>query len=123
MLKILLAEDDALLSSILVTTLKHAGFDVHASADGFEAELEIKTWHPDLVLLDLMMPNEDGFGVLRNIRSDTETFKTHVIVLSNLSEAKTIDEVKKFGVNEYFIKANTTPSDLVKKLKVLFPEA
>ena len=98
-----------------------AGFEVRAAADGFAAEIEIKTWHPDVVLLDLLMPNEDGFAVLRNIRADSEVSKTFFIVLSNLSATETVAEVKKFGVPDYFIKANTNPAEIIHKLKTIFP--
>jgi len=86
--------------------------------DGFQAELETKTWHPDVVLLDLLMPNEDGFAYLRKIRSDSETNKTRVIVLSNLSGSDVLEQVKKYGVTEYIIKANSTPEKILEKIKV-----
>lgn len=121
MIKVLLAEDDALLSTILVRTLNDAGFDTHGAGDGFATELEIKTWHPDVVLLDLLMPNKDGFAVLRDIRSDSEVFKTNFIILSNLSGPETMEQVKKFGVTDYFIKASMTPGEIVAKLKAMFP--
>ncbi|MBM3261314.1 response regulator [Candidatus Kaiserbacteria bacterium] len=123
MTKVLVAEDDTLLSKILVNTLIKAGFDTHAAMDGFEAEVEAKSWHPDVILLDLLMPNEDGFGVLRTIRSDTETFHTKVVVLSNLSGPEVMDQVKKFGVTEYLVKAQMSPEDVVSKLKSMFPQA
>lgn len=121
MAKVLVVEDDALLQSFLTNALSNAQFDVHAAGDGFEAEIEIKNWHPDVVLLDLLLPNEDGFAVLRKIRSDSETLHTHVIALSNLSGEETIELVKKFGVTEYYAKANITPKEIVEKLKAMFP--
>lgn len=123
MTKVLVAEDDSLLSKILVATLLKAGFDTHAAMDGLEAEAEAKLWHPDVLLLDLLMPNEDGFGVLRTIRADSETFHTKVIVLSNLSGPEVMDQVKKFGVTEYLVKADMSPEDVVTKLKAMFPQA
>ena len=120
MKKVLIAEDDTLLQSILIKSFVNAGFDAHGANDGFAAEVEIKAWHPEILILDLLMPNEDGFGVLRTIRSDSDTAKTEVIVLSNLSEAKTVAEVKKFGVSDYFVKASTTPSEIVAFVKKKF---
>ncbi len=120
MAKILVVEDDQILSTMLVRSLEAEHFEVHAADDGVQGVLEIRTWHPDLVLLDLLMPNKDGLGVLTDIRSDPETMKTHVIVFSNVSASETIAQVKKFGVTEYFIKANTTPREIVAKVKELF---
>ena len=118
--KILVAEDDALLSALLVRSLVAEGFETHAAYDGLETLLEIKSWHPDLVLLDLLMPNKDGLSVLADVRADSELSKTHVIVFSNLGDTDTIELVKKFGVSEYFIKANTTPHEIVAKVKSIF---
>ncbi len=115
-MKVLIAEDDNLLLSILINALRHAGLEVRGARDGFEAELEVKSWHPDAVLLDLLMPNEDGFGVLRKIRADSETSNTRVIVLSNLSAPETLAEVKKFGVTEFLLKSDITPPEIAKLL-------
>ena len=120
MAKILVVEDDQILSSLLMRSLENEHFEVRAAFDGIQGELEIRTWHPDLVLLDLLMPNKDGVGVLSDIRADPETMKTHVIVFSNVSGEDTIAKVKKFGVTEYFIKANTTPREIVAKVKEIF---
>ena len=123
MTKVLVVEDDQFLSSLLVVALNNEHLETHASYDGFEALIEVKSWHPDLVLLDLLMPNKDGIAVLADIRADSEAPKTKVIVFSNLGEADTIARVKKFGVTDYFIKANTNPHEVVAKIKSIFPEA
>ena len=119
MKKVLVAEDDQLLSSILLRTLQDEGFDAHAAADGFIAEVEIKSWHPDILLLDLLMPNEDGFAVLRMLHTESGNEKTRVVVLTNLSAPETREEVKKFGVDDYIVKASTTPREIVARLKEL----
>lgn len=122
MIKVLVAEDDEVLASLLVRALMNEHFDARAAYDGIQTELEIKTWFPDIVLLDLLMPNKDGFGVLADVRADSLTHKLPVIVFSNLGESETVARVKKFGVTEYFIKANTTPLEVIAKLKTMFPE-
>ena len=121
MIKVLVAEDDEVLASLLVRSLTNEHFDAHAAYDGIQTELEIKTWYPDIVLLDLLMPNKDGFGVLSDVRADSQTLKLPIIVFSNLGESETIARVKKFGVTEYFIKANTTPREVIAKIKTMFP--
>jgi CheY-like chemotaxis protein len=117
MIKVLVAEDDAFLSSLLLRDLIAEHFEVSAAYDGVQALETNKSWHPDLILLDLLMPNKDGFEVLSALRADPETSKTLVIALSNLSDPETIERVKKLGVSEYVIKANTTPHEVAQKVR------
>jgi CheY-like chemotaxis protein len=117
MIKVLVAEDDAFLSSLLLRDLIAEHFEVSAAYDGVQALETNKTWHPDLILLDLLMPNKDGFEVLSALRADPETSKTLVIALSNLSDPETIERVKKLGVSEYLIKANITPHEVAQKVR------
>ena len=119
MKKILIAEDDALLQSIILHKFIKEGFEAHAASNGFEAEAEIRSWHPDIVLLDLIMPDEDGFGVLRVVRSESGTADTRIVVLSNLGDEETKEKVKKFGVTDYFVKADMTPEEIVAKVRAL----
>ncbi|HVM73759.1 MAG TPA: response regulator [Candidatus Paceibacterota bacterium] len=120
MTKVLVAEDDVLLSSIVVRNLVAELFEVHAAFDGLQAEQEIKNWQPDLVLLDLLMPKKDGFQVLADVRADPTTAKLRIIVFSNLGENETMANIEKFDLAGYFIKANTTPHEIVAKVKELF---
>ncbi|MBM3272053.1 response regulator [Candidatus Kaiserbacteria bacterium] len=122
MTKVLVAEDDAMLSEVMVRTLLREGFDARAAHDGFEAMIEIRSWTPDVLLLDLIMPNKDGFAVLRDVRAGSDTKDLRVVVLSNLGGEDTIEQVKKFGVTDYITKAETTPSDIALKIKGMFRE-
>jgi DNA-binding response OmpR family regulator len=120
MVKVLLAEDDAFLSSLLLRDLLAEHFEASAAYDGAQALEICKSWHPDLILLDLLMPKKDGFEVLADLRASPETEKTRVIVLSNLGEAETTERVKKFNIAGYLVKAETTPHEVVAKVKTLF---
>ena len=117
MVKVLVAEDDAFLSSLLLRDLLAEHFEAFAAYDGVQAIELSKSWHPDLILLDLLMPNKDGFEVLAELRANTEMAKTHVIILSNLGETETLDRVKNFGISDYLVKADTTPREVVAKVK------
>ena len=65
------------------------------------------------------MPRKDGFEVLQALRDEPTTAKLKVVILSNLGQQEEIDRAKKFGVIEYLVKANTTPHEVVEKLKTL----
>ncbi len=122
MVKILVVEDDTVLSSIMMRSLSTAGYEVQAALDGFTAELDAKDWHPDLMLLDMLLPDKDGWDILAHLRANSDTLNIKVIVLSNLSDSETLEKVRKFNIVDYFIKANTTPGEVVKKIQEIFPQ-
>ena len=117
MTKILVAEDDTLLSSLVVKALQAEGMDTQAAYDGVEAIERIKSWQPDIVLLDIIMPNKDGFAVLEELRADPHTVDLRVIIMSNLGDSENIEHAKKFNVVDYIVKADTTPHEIVAKIK------
>ncbi len=117
MKKILVAEDNTLLSSLIVSDLIVEQFEARAALDGNEAIESVKRWHPDLVLLDLLMPNKGGFEVLEGIRADPEVAPTPIVIMSNLSDDDTIERVNEFNVLAHFIKADMTPREIVAKVK------
>ena len=89
---ILLAEDDKFLRSIFQKRLEEGGYVVHPAADGAEAlDIMAKTI-PDLVLLDLIMPRKNGFEVLQEMRANAKLKSVPVVVLSNLSQNKDMDQ-------------------------------
>jgi CheY-like chemotaxis protein len=122
MAKILVAEDDTFLSSLLVRALQVEGLDGQAAYDGVQAIEKAKAWLPDIMLLDILMPNKDGFDVLTALRSEPSTAQMRIIVLSNLGQPEDIDRAKTFGVTEYMVKANTTPHEVAAKIKNLLPQ-
>jgi CheY-like chemotaxis protein len=117
MVKILVAEDDTLLSSLVVKALQTEGMDTQATYDGVETTERISSWQPDVVLLDILMPNKDGLTVLTELRADPHTADLRVIVMSNLGDSETIDQAKKLNVIDYIVKANTTPHEIAEKIK------
>ena len=81
--RILLADDEASIRRILETRLKMAGYDVYTAADGEEAIAAFNKYNPDLVVLDVMMPKIDGYGVTREIR---RTADVPIIILTALGD-------------------------------------
>lgn len=115
--KILIAEDEKALARALELKLTNAGFLVTVSLDGKDALSRLENEHFDLLLLDLVMPNMDGFAVL----SDLSTMKNHplVVVLSNLGQDEDRAKVKELGAVDYWVKADTTLVDIVARIKKL----
>jgi|SRR3989338_131768 len=115
--KILIVEDDSFLQGLASRKLKAEGYDVATASNHTEAFNSLMSNKPDLVLLDLLLPEVDGFEILKKIREAGDTKKLPVIVFSNLSEDKDIKRVQDLGVVEFMIKSNFTLDELVAKIK------
>jgi len=113
MAKILIAEDDKFLSTAFQIKLTKLGYEVKIAGDGNEVLEILKTFTPDIILLDLIMPVKDGFGVLEELRAN----KIPVIIASNLGEKEEIDKGLSLGAKDYIIKSNMSLEDLDKKIK------
>ena len=116
--KILVAEDDSLLASLLVDQLKRDGYDTRAAFDGIATIEEVKEWHPDVLLLDILMPGKNGWEVLEAIRGDGSIASTPVVIIvSNLSAQEDIDRAQRLGVKHFLVKATTSLADIVDRVK------
>lgn len=120
---ILIVEDDDFLLGLEASKLKKHNYEVVTASNGTDAIKAISGGTKiDLILLDLMLPDVDGFMVLEKIRDNKELLTIPVIVFSNLSEDKDINRVKKLGVSDFMIKSNFTLDELAEKVKSLIGE-
>jgi DNA-binding response OmpR family regulator len=115
--RILIVEDDDFLRSLAVTKLEKEGFAMETAGTGDEGLEKIMTLPPDLLILDLMLPNVSGFEILEKIRSTDQTKSLKVVVFSNLGEESDIKRCLDLGVSDYLIKANFTLDELAEKVK------
>ncbi len=117
---VLIVEDDNFLQGLEAKKMTKEGYEVLTSNNGEEAlELFAKNVHIDIVLLDLMLPGVDGFGVLEKMREEPKHAKTPVIVFSNLSEEKDIKKANELGISEFMVKSNFTLDQLAERVKSL----
>ncbi|HLD19691.1 MAG TPA: response regulator [Patescibacteria group bacterium] len=114
---ILLAEDDELISQMYTTKLTHDGFKVVVAKDGEESIAQAEKGGIDLILLDIIMPKVDGFGVLEKLKKDEKTKNIPVVMLTNLGQDEDIEKGKALGAYDYLIKANLTPQQVSDKIK------
>ncbi len=115
---IVIVEDDVAMREIVTHKLSNSGYIVKEAEDGKAGiDLIIQT-KPSLVLLDLMLPEVDGFKVLETIRRnpDPEVAKTPIIILSNLWSNKDILKTKALHVQAYMVKAYFTTEEILKKV-------
>jgi DNA-binding response OmpR family regulator len=115
--KILIVEDDTFLQGLASNKLSKEGFEVTTAPDGTEAVKLLATLTPDIILLDLVLPGIDGFGVLKQVRENEATKSIPVIVFSNLAQDEDIKKAKDLGANDFMIKSNFTLDELAEKIK------
>ncbi len=110
--KVVVIEDDVMLAEIYQTLLQSNGFTVLVANDGRAGADLIKQELPDLVLLDLMLPELSGDQVLFEIRTNEATKNTKVIMLTNISETEAPENLDKLNFSRYIVKANLVSNQL-----------
>jgi len=118
--KIVLVEDDETLSEVLYSELTEAGFDVTPAFDGNEGLKQVREKKPNLVLLDIILPEKTGFEVLEELKKDPSTQKVPVIILSLLGEDDDIKKGLKLGADDYIVKSSHAIAEIVEKVKNFF---
>lgn len=114
---ILLIEDDQMISTMYQTKFSMDGHPIQTAADGAEGLEKARSLKPDVILLDIILPKLDGFTVLKELKNDPETKKIPVILLTNLGQDDDVKKGKDLGADDYFIKSNHTPAEIVAKVK------
>ena len=120
--RILLVEDDRFLRRACEASLRQRGYTVTTAADGEEGLRAARADHPDLVLLDMLMPKLSGLDVLRALRGEDGTRSLPVVILSNSSREQDVQEVSALGISGYFVKANLSLQELGDKIDRLWGE-
>jgi len=115
--KILLVEDDDSLATVYQTRLEAEGFLIKRVPNGEEALAATLEFHPDLILLDVMMPKVSGFDVLDILRNTPETANTQVVMLTALSQESDKKRAEELGVDDYLVKSQVVIADVVDRIK------
>jgi DNA-binding response OmpR family regulator len=114
---VVIVEDEKMLADMYATKFAMEGFDAQKANDGQAGFDLVKEEKPDIVLLDIIMPKIDGFGVLKMLKDEASLKKIPVILLTNLGQEEDIKKGKELGAADYFVKANHTPAEVVQKVK------
>jgi len=122
MKKILIVEDEKILAEMYKDKFTEAGFEVFLALEAKEGLKLAKKERPDLIILDILLPRENGITFLTWLRKDSETASIPVVAFSNYDDPATKREAAKLGVKEYLIKTNYTPSEIVAKIKQLLAD-
>lgn len=113
---ILIIEDDITLSQIASERLRHEGYQVYTVFDGPDGLAVAANMHPDLILLDIIMPIMNGFEVLKKLKEDPKLRSIPVIIFSNLAQEKDKARARELGAIDFLVKANFTPALLVEQI-------
>jgi len=114
---LLVVEDEQSLAKAVQDKFTKEGFEVLSAKDGEDGLIQAFEKHPDLILLDIVMPKMDGISMLRKLRDDEWGKDVPVILLTNLSDAEMSKEAVKEKANDYLIKSDWKLEDLVEKIK------
>lgn len=116
--KVMIIEDNIELSEQYKLKLELEGFQVMTAPDGEQGLIMAAEERPDVILLDILMPNMDGFEVLRAIKNNT-SLSSIIIIVSNLSGPEQLQKAKQLGADDYLVKADVTPSMVAEKVKIV----
>lgn len=119
--KILIVDDDSFLLDMYALKFSQNNFEVYTAPSGVHALEKLKGGLvPDILLMDIIMPEMNGFETLEEMNKEKLCPDTIKIILSNKSEQKDIEEGKKLGVSGYIVKANSTPREVIDEvIKIL----
>ena len=115
MANIIVVEDDVALAQMYKQQLESGGHEVSIIADS-EAVSRIKSQKPNLVLLDILMPQVNGLDILREIKNDPLTADIPVLLLTNVAENESIAKGLEYGAYGYLLKAETTPNAILSRV-------
>ncbi len=119
MKKILTIEDDAFLKNIESSKFAKSGFAVATAMTKADIDSSLAASTPDIILLDIMLPDIDGFHVLKSLKADDKTKHIPVIVFSNLSSDEDMKKMTDAGAAAFMIKSNFTLDEVIEKVKSL----
>ena len=122
MVKIAIIEDDRLIAEMYRMKFESTGSSVDVAENGLSGLKMISDIKPDLILLDLTLPDIGGDEVLEKIREIPTSLATPVIILTNMDDESAPKRLAKWDIDDYIIKANFTPREVVAKVKAVMDE-
>ncbi|MCD6233006.1 response regulator [bacterium] len=115
--KILIAEDEEILYSLLKQKLVQQGYEVSVVKNGKEALEQMRKEKPDLLLLDIIMPEKGGFEVMEEMQKDPSLKDIPIVIISNSGQPVEIDKAKRLGAKDWVIKTEFDPQEVMEKVK------
>lgn len=117
MTKIAIIEDDTVINQMYRMKFEATGFEVQLANNGKRGVALVESFKPDMILLDLQMPEMDGAEALTEIRKHDWGRDIPVIILTNMGEEESPKKIRSLGIHSYIVKADLTPSQVVERVK------
>ncbi len=117
--KILIADDNENIREALTYLLEDEGYNLSLAKDGAETLRKVREVHPDILFLDIMMPEINGYDVCRAIKTDPTLKGIYVIMLTAKGQVAEQERGKQVGADEYIVKP-FSPMEIITKIKTLF---
>lgn len=121
-MKVLIVDEDKFIRTVYKSELNRENIEVETVADGSDVISQAKKIQPDLILLDVILPGENGFVILENLKNDSDLKNIPVIVFSCLSQQSDIDKAMKLGATKYLPKNKYSLSQVVGEIKKILIE-
>lgn len=118
-MKAIIIDDDNFIRKVYKEALAHSNIQATAFGKATEGLEKIKSTKPDVVLLDMMLPDMSGFDILQELQKDEELKKIPVVVISSLSQQSDIDEAMSLGAKKYLPKGEWGPDKVVEEIEKL----
>ena len=119
--KILIVEDEKILAEMYKDKFEEGGFETDVAFSSEEALDYLKDKKPDLILLDILLPKENGISFLKKLKDMKNVADVPIVAFSNYDEPRTKKEAFALGVKAYLIKTQYTPKELLEKIKKFLP--
>lgn len=121
--KVAIIEDDIAIVQMYRTKFENEGYEVATAQDGVAGLELLSNFQPDIVLLDLMMPNMNGLDMLSKLRNQPGGHTAKVVVLTNMGDTETATKVYKMQADDYIVKAEMTPKQVAERVKALLAKS
>jgi PleD family two-component response regulator len=115
---VLIADDNPQGAELLEAYLCDSGYELHTAADGEQTLQEVAAWHPDLVLLDVMMPRVSGFEVCKQLKSDPATQDIAILMITALDQPSDVERAIEVGTDDFLSKP-INKSDLLLRVRAM----
>lgn len=121
--KILLVDDDQNIIDLYSNVFLECGFKFSTAKNGREAIEKAESYKPSLILLDIMLPDLNGFDVLKSLKENPATENLTIWILSVLAEQVNLDRARSLGADDYLVKSAYTPAQICEKIQKFFTQA
>ncbi len=119
MTKVLIVEDDPLMFRMYQRVFTFEGFEIQMAENGQDGLDKLRDFHPDIMLIDMMMPVMNGGEMLDKVKSDPATKDIPVIMLTNLAEPKAAEDMLAKGAAQYVVKSKYGPTEVAAMVREL----